>query len=142
MDELILALLSGVGEILLEAVLQVIGEALTALIIRSVQNLAGDVRNVDRESITISPVFAAAGYLLLGVGFGAISVHIFPHHMVQPSRIHGISLIVSPFITGSIMRQIGLARRRKGANTVQIESFWYGFTFALGVALIRFFFVM
>jgi hypothetical protein len=134
MDELILALLSGVGEILLEVVLQAIGEALTALIIRS-------VRNVVRESITISPVFAAAGYLLLGVGFGAISVHIFPHHIFQPFRIHGISLIVSPFITGLIMWQIGLARRRKGEDTVRIESFWYGFTFALGVALVRFFFV-
>src|ERR1700727_1673346 len=129
MDELILALLSGVGEILLEAVLQVIGEALTALIIRSVRNLSGDVRNVARESITISPIFAAAGYLLLGVGFGAISVLIFPHHIIQPSRIHGISIIVSPLITGLILWQVGLARRRKGEDTVRIESFWYGFTF-------------
>ena len=39
------------------------------------------------------------------------------------------------------MSQIGILRRRKGKDSLQIESFGYGFTFALGVALIRFFFV-
>jgi hypothetical protein len=39
------------------------------------------------------------------------------------------------------MSQVGLVLRRKGKDSVQIESFGYGFTFALGVAIIRFFFV-
>ena len=134
MEDLFLTLLSGAAELLIEVIFQCIAEEFTGATIRS-------VRNVARESKAVSPVLAAAGYLLLGVGFGAASVLFFPHPLFHPSKFHGISLLVSPLITGLIMSQIGLMRRRKGKNSSQIESFGYGFTFALGVALIRFFFV-
>jgi hypothetical protein len=134
MEELILALLSGAAELVIEVVFQWIAEAIIMLIIRS-------VRNVARESKTISPILAAAGYLLLGVGFGAVSVLFFPHPLVHPSKVHGINLLVSPLITGLIMSQIGNMRRREGEDAIRIESFGYGFTFALGVAAIRFLFV-
>jgi hypothetical protein len=90
------------------------------------------------ESNVISPILAAVGYLLLCVIFGAISVFLIPHPMVRPSKIHGVSLIVSPVITGLIMSQVGVLLRRNGKKTVRIESFAYGFTFALGVAAVRF----
>ncbi len=38
--------------------------------------------------------------------------------------------------------EVGLVHRRKDQRAVRIESFWYGFTFALGMALVRFFFAM
>jgi hypothetical protein len=78
---------------------------------------------------------------LLGVACGAVSVFFFPHPLIHPSKIHGISLLVSPVITGLIMAQVGLLLRRKDKNAVRIESFWYGFTFALGMAFIRFIFI-
>jgi hypothetical protein len=134
MEDLFLALLSGAAELLIEVVFQWIAEELTVATIRS-------VRNVAEESKAVSPVLAATGYLLLGAGFGAVSVLFLPHPLVHPSGFHGISLVVSPLITGLIMSQIGILRRRKGKDSLQIESFGYGFTFALGVALIRFFFV-
>jgi hypothetical protein len=40
-------------------------------------------------------------------------------------------VLASPLITGLIKSQIGLVRRRKGEDAVRIESFGYGFTFAL-----------
>jgi hypothetical protein len=134
MEDFILALLSGAAEILIEVVFQWIAEAFTVLIIRSIRNAAS-------ESKAIGPVLAALGYLLLGVGFGTVSVLLFPHPLVHPSKLHGISLVVSPLITGLIMSQMGFLRRRKGEDPIQIESFGYGFTFALGVAVIRFLFV-
>jgi hypothetical protein len=134
MEDLFLALLSGAAELLIEVVFQWIAEASAVAIIRS-------VRNANRESKVVSPVLAAAGYLLLGAGFGAVSVLFFPHPLVHPSKFHGISLVVSPIITGLIMSKIGLVRRSKNEDSLQIESFGYGLTFALGVALIRFFFV-
>jgi hypothetical protein len=84
---------------------------------------------------------AAAGYLLLGFACGAGSIFIFPHPFIHPSKIHGFSLLVSPILTGLIMAQVGLVRRRKDQREVRIESFWYGFTFAFGMALVRFLFV-
>ena len=134
MEDLLAALLSGIVEILIEVFFQVAIEAVVALVSRC-------LRNIFSESKVISPVLAAVGYLLLGVIFGVVSVFVVPHPIIRPSRIHGISLIVSPMITGLIMSQIGVQLRRTGKKTVRIESFAYGFTFALGVAAVRFAFL-
>jgi hypothetical protein len=134
MEELIVALLYGIAEVFAEMFFEVILGAIVDLIVRS-------TRNVVAESNAISPVLAAAGYLLLGTGFGILSVFLFPHTLIHRSRFHGVSLVVSPILTGLLMSQVGRLLRRQGKDSVQIESFGYGFTFALGVAIIRFFFV-
>ncbi len=121
-------------DLLFEVLIQVVGEAILGMIVRS-------SRNAIKKSEPISPVLAAVGYLVLGAACGVVSIFFFPHPLIHPSRIHGISLLVSPVITGLIMAQVGLLLRRKDKNTVGIESFWYGFTFAFGVALIRFIFI-
>jgi hypothetical protein len=131
MEDLFLAILSGAAELLIEVVLQIIGEALIALIVRSIRNLV-------EESKAVSPILAALGYLLLGAACGVGSVLLFPHALVHPSKFRGISLVISPVITGLIMSLTGLMRRRRGKDAIRIESFGYGFTFALGVAVIRF----
>jgi hypothetical protein len=76
-------------------------------------------------------------YFLAGVACGTMSVLVFPHPLVHPSRIHGISLVISPLITGSIMSLLGAELRRHGKESVRIESFGYGFTFAFGMAIVR-----
>src|SRR6266478_6162187 len=80
--------------------------------------------------------FDFAGYTLLGAAAGALSLFIIPHPLFRPSRFHGIGLLVSPILTGLGMRQVGLSLRTKARTLLQIESFWNGFAFALGVALI------
>ncbi len=139
MEDLLLAVLSGVFEILLDVLFQVAMEGVTALAVRSIRNKVEEYRVAESEAT--SPILAGAGYLLLGAAFGGVSVYLFPHPLVHPSKIHGISLVVSPVITGLIMSQVGSLLRRTGKDTVQIESFGYGFAFAFGVAVIRFLFV-
>jgi hypothetical protein len=134
MDEIFFTLLSAAAELLFEVFFQVVAETMVALIARS-------IRNVLEESTAINPVLAATGYLLLGIAFGAASLFLFPHPIFHPSKLHGISLVVSPVITGLVMSQVGIVLRRKGRQAVRIESFGYGFTFALGLAIIRFIFV-
>ena len=131
MEDLFATLLSGIVEILIEVFFQVAIEAVVAFVSRC-------LRNIFSESKVISPVLAAVGYLLLGVIFGVVSVFAIPHPIIRPSKIHGISLIVSPVITGLIMSQAGVQLRRNGKKTVRIESFAYGFTFAFGIAIVRF----
>lgn len=41
---------------------------------------------------------------------------------MHPSKIHGISLIISPVITGMVMSYIGYTLRRLGKPVVQIEA--------------------
>jgi hypothetical protein len=134
MDEVFFALLSAVAELLFEVFFQVVVEEIVALIMRS-------IRNMLEESRAINPRLAAVGYLLLGMAFGTASLRLFPHPLFHPSKFHGISLVVSPLITGLVMSQVGIVLRRKGKQAVRIESFGYGFTFALGLAIIRLIFV-
>jgi len=134
MEELIFALLYGIAEVLAEMFFEVVLGAIVDLMVRSTRNLVA-------ESNAIDPVLATVGYLLLGTGFGILSIFLLPHSLIPRSRFHGASLVVSPVLTGLVMSQVGRSLRRQGKDSVQIESFGYGFTFALGVAMIRFFFV-
>ena len=87
-----------------------------------------------------SPAVASFGYGLVGVLIGGFRVIMFPPPLVHPSRIHGISLLVSPVIAGLAMSLIGSVLRKGDKRVVQSESFGYGFAFAFGMAAVRFFF--
>jgi hypothetical protein len=52
--------------------------------------------------------------------------------------MHGISLLISPLLTGLAMATVGRGVRRRGRAPVRIESFGYGFAFAFAFALVRF----
>jgi hypothetical protein len=134
MEELLGGLLYAIFEMFGEVFIELIGEAIISLISRS-------IRNIVEESKAVSPILAEAGYLLLGFACGGISVFFSPHPLIHPSKFHGISLLISPILTGLVMAQVGVLRQKKDQRAVRIESFWYGFTFALGMALVRFFFV-
>jgi hypothetical protein len=131
MDDFLLILLSGLFDIFVEVFLQVVAESVVALFDRWFQNLF-------TESKARSPIAAAIGYFFLGLVFGVLSILVAPHPLVRPSKIHGLSLLISPLITGLIMSQIGVWIRRRDIRTVRIESFAYGAIFALGVATVRF----
>lgn len=130
MEELLLELLWLVFEFLLEALLQLAGEGLIDIVLRAI----GKAFSPDR------PVVAATAYVFLGVLTGGASLLLFPHPLVRPSRFHGISLLISPVLVGSMMSLVGSFVRNRGKRSVQIETFLYGFAFAFGMALVRLFF--
>jgi hypothetical protein len=133
MEDLLLALLSGLGELALEAIFEIALESIFALVARSAQNAAEGWKTVD-------PIIASAVYFFVGAVLGAASLVVHPHPLFHPSRFHGVSLLVSPVITGLVMSRAGSLLRRRGKQSVRIESFGYGFVFALGWAIIRFIF--
>jgi hypothetical protein len=132
MEELITAIIPFLVEVFFEVVLQLIAESGIDLIDRWFRNLVSDAEPWSR------PV-AAIGYFLLGIIFGVLSIFVAPHALVRPSKIHGISMLISPLITGLIMSRVGTWVRRRDRQSARIESFAYGATFAFGVALVRFF---
>jgi len=89
----------------------------------------------------MGPLFAVVTFALLGAGFGELSVLAHPHPVFHATRFHGISLLLSPFITGLMMSWVGRGHRRRGQEPMRIESFSYGFTFALAMVLVRLAFV-
>ena len=133
MEDLLLELLSLVLEPLLDAIFQYALVGLADLLLRAL----GEV--FERFEIQ-NPLLASTGYALFGLVLGGVSLSLFPHHLLHPSKIHGISLIVSPVITGLMMWSTGAMLRRRDRQTTQLENFGYGFSFALGIALMRFLF--
>ena len=89
---------------------------------------------------TINAGLAVIFYLALGLALGAFTLIIFPHSFIRGSRFHGISLIVTPTLAGLTMAGVGWLRARKGESKIRLDSFAYGFIFAFGMALMRFWF--
>lgn len=126
MDDLLFAL----AELILEVLFELAGEAILDLALRAIGEMLG-------RSEFKNPLVASIGYAILGALTGGLSLLIFPHPLIHPSRVHGISLLIAPVVTGSVMAMIGSILRRQGKKATQIESFGYGFAFAFGMALIR-----
>jgi hypothetical protein len=75
---------------------------------------------------------------VVGASVGWISILIIPSPIFHPGRVHGLSLIISPLLTGMAMAFIGSNLKRRKEMPASLESFSGGCSFALGMALIRF----
>jgi hypothetical protein len=85
------------------------------------------------------PLVAAVGYLLVGAALGAASLLIWPDRFFQPGSIPGVSLVVGPLVAGVAMHAWGAYRKTHGHVTTNLATFLGGAAFALGTALVRFF---
>jgi hypothetical protein len=130
MDELLIQLLLGLVEIFFEVFIQFTGEALLDLLSRA----AADVFKPVEPPHGLRTFFACG---FLGTLAGAGSLVIFPHPLFHPSKIRGVSLIISPVITGLGMSALGAMLRRRGKRVVETERFPYAYAFAFGMALVR-----
>ncbi len=118
-------------ELLVDALLEFGIGALVAGVYRLVRHIWVKARRGN-------PVAAATSLVVAGSALGLLSVLVFPHPIVHPSKLHGISLLISPLLAGLAMAAVGRGVRRRGRTPVRIESFGYGFAFAFAVALVRF----
>jgi hypothetical protein len=138
-DELLGAVLGAIAEFLLEAFLELIAAAVLDLSSRALLDLFTSLG----EAIKDNRALTGVTYALLGMLAGALSLLVLPHpliHRKPPIRFHGISLLISPLITGLVLSSVGAFVRRWGKKVTPVATFGYGFAFALGMALIRFFF--
>src|ERR1700730_8750584 len=131
MLELLFALLEMFSEIFFEAAFELAAELPGALIWHGVAAVfdASEFKN---------PMLACIGYVFLGGVAGGLSLLLFPHPLVHPSRVPGLSVVISPVLAGLGMSWVGSTLRKRNKKAMQIESFGYGFAFAFGMALVRF----
>jgi hypothetical protein len=138
-DELLGAILGAIAEFLLEAFLELIAAAILDLASRALLGLFTSLAEAVKDNRALTGFM----YALLGVLAGALSLLVLPHpliHREHPIKFHGISLLISPIIAGLVLSSVGAVMRRWGKKVTPVETFGYGFSFALGMALIRFFF--
>lgn len=138
-DELLVAILGAIAELLLEAFMELIAAAVLDLASRALLDLFTSIT----DAIKDNKILTGFMYGLLGMLAGVLSLFVLPHRLIHrehPIGFHGISLLISPIIAGSVLSSVGAVMRRWGKKVTPIETFGYGFAFALGMALVRFFF--
>lgn len=112
--------------------LEIVAEIMAELAIRKFSN--------ERLTHSVNAVGAVILYLGVGIIIGWLSIIFFPHSFVRGSKLHGISLVITPLLAGLAMSGIGWLRQRQGQQIIRIDTFGYAFVFAFGIALIRFLF--
>lgn len=139
MDELLAAIFGAIAELLLEAFMEVVAAIVLDIVSTALLPLFTGLS----DAVKGNRVLAGLMYGLLGVAAGGLSLLTLPHpliHRQRPIGFHGISLIISPIIAGLVLSSVGAVMRRCGKNVTPVQTFGYGFTFALGMAATRVFF--
>jgi len=120
-------------EFFIEFVLQIVLEVLLEVGLHKLS-----VTSWERKAINAT--FAVLTYFALGFLVGCFSIVVFPRSFIRTSRLHGISLIITPTLAGLVMWGIGWLRARQGSSRIRLDTFAFGFIFALGMSLVRFLF--
>jgi hypothetical protein len=132
--ELIAGILIQIGgwiaEILGEFFLQIVFEFLAELIGHA-------IREPLRHPRTRNPIFAAIGYALFGILTGAASLALFPALFIPSPGLRLANLFLTPVIAGALMSLLGAWRKRRGQEIIRLDTFFYGFCFAMAMALVR-----
>ena len=129
--EIITELLLGLLEIIFEFLLQVVFEAL----------VEAGVRGIAEVVVRPEPPnawLAIIGYVLLGAICGVLSLWLFPTLFIGNETIRMVNLLLTPLAAGAMMTIVGAWRRRRNQKLIRLDRFFYGFLFALSMALVRF----
>src|SRR5579864_9337135 len=118
MDDIIFGLLSAIFEVLLEGIFEYVLTAFADICLR------GLMKVLDLPQ-SWNSALAAVGYAFLGFAIGGLSLIPFPHPLVHPSKIHGVSLVLSPLIAGLLMSLTGSFLRKQEKRVLQLETFGY-----------------
>ena len=128
-------------EIVLQAVgwlLQIIGELLFQIGLQLLGNGAAHaMETIVRRKEPLRPVVAAIMYAVFGGIVGALSLAVVPTLFTRPESLRLLNLLFTPVIVGVAMAAFGAWRRRSGKSVIRLESFAYGYCFALSLTVVR-----
>ncbi|MGC4086653.1 MAG: hypothetical protein QM756_01915 [Polyangiaceae bacterium] len=125
-------------EALLEFLIEVVGELLLEVLIAvGWESLSAAFQRRSR----VSPTLACFGYVILGSALGMLSGWQFPTRLIGSGGLAVLSLFVNPLVSATLMHFYGGFRRRNGRSTTHLATFVGGLTLALGVSLGRVFVV-
>lgn len=131
-----------IAEILIQivwAILQFLGEFVLQAVFELIAELIGrSVKEPFRRPKPINPWFAAVGYIIFGIAAGALSLWLLPALFITSPWLRIANLILTPVVAGLLMERLGAWRERKDQETIRLDTFAYGFLFALSMALVRF----
>jgi hypothetical protein len=80
---------------------------------------------------------AIAGLIVGGLCIGTLTVIFVPQRVLPEQGMRGISLLISPLVTGVAMKAWGFWRWKREMNYSYLATFWGGALFALFMAAAR-----
>ena len=92
-----------------------------------------------RKSDRRHPFLAFLGSILLGSLAGVASLWIVPSHVFNSKHLQGYGLIYVPLLCGANMAGLRRLKESRGRQVFFLDSFTYGYTFALFMSLVRFY---
>ncbi len=90
-----------------------------------------------KRSKPINPIWAGFGHLIYGAIAGGLSL-LLPKIVIVPWWLRVLNMLITPLACGFIMAKIGQIRDRRGYRTMRLDTFMYGYLFALSMAVVRF----
>ena len=81
--------------------------------------------------LLLTPGFAAIGYAIFGAIAGGVSLWAVPDLFIKAGWLRLANLVLTPTIAGLLMAMVGSWRRKREKTVIQLETFSYGFCFAL-----------
>ena len=121
------------------ALVQVLGEVFLQTVGEMIAELVGHgMRETFRRPKPLVPWLAAIGYFVWGAIAGGLSLWLFRGHFISAQWLRIANLVATPILAGFIMAKVGAWRQRREQEPIRLDSFSYGYCFALGMALVRF----
>jgi hypothetical protein len=124
-------------EFLFEAIFQFVGEILLQAIVQLLVELGlhslGETLKRPKH-----PVLSIIGFTLWGLIAGGISLLVFPTSAIPDPTLRMANLFITPLLVGAMMALVGKVRLQRGQDLVRIDRFGYAFTFAFWMAFVRF----
>jgi len=127
-------------EVLLTAFLELFGDVLIQIVLEFLFNGVTSVRRALPDTENKHPGLQAVGWSVVGAAVGGLSLAIYREPLFHRGRLPGVSLLLSPLLTGVVMEQVGRLRAARGKPPQPLSNFRNGAAFAFGFALVRFLF--
>jgi len=125
LEEIIVLVLSFVGELLIESLMYFPWDIFMASYERKKE---GEINNFGWFAIS----------LFFGIGIGYVSLRLLPKIIIQYSWLRILNLILAPLIAGAIAVNMSKRREQKELTTNNKLHYLIGFLFTLGLVSVRY----
>jgi hypothetical protein len=75
--------------------------------------------------------------MIFGTVVGGLSLWLVPGRLIKEPYLRVANLILAPVLAGYAMTLMGAWRRKRGQDIVRLDTFTYGYCFAVAMALVR-----
>jgi hypothetical protein len=119
-----------------EFIFDVFGELIIQLVLELLVRIG--TRSATRFQKPLNPWLAATAYLCVGASLGFSSLLFVSNLVITNPTLRFVNLLISPIAAGLCMWSIGRWRAKRGKDAHGLDTFLYGFMFALAFGLARF----